>query len=133
MAIETIVAAIVGAVSAGATETGKKVVGDAYEGLKSLIKKRFGEKSEAAVAVEKLEASPGSEGRKITLAEELEAVGAGVDKEFVKAAEAVLAKIRELPQGTRIQQTATGDGNIQIAGHGVSVNAGSSGRSDDGG
>ena len=121
MAIETIVAAIVGAVSAGATETGKKVVGDAYDGLKSLIKKRFGEGSEAAVAVEKLEAKPDSDGRKATLGEELEAVGAGTDKELVSAAEALLAKIRELPQGEKTVQIAMRDNNAVAFGRGANA------------
>jgi hypothetical protein len=121
MAIETIVAAIAGALSAGATETGKKVVGDAYDGLKSLIKRRFGEVSEAAVAVERLEASPGSEGRKLTLGEELEAVGAGEDTELVSAAEALLAKIRELPQGEKTVQMARGKGIAQASGQGASA------------
>ena len=121
MAVETIVAAIVGALSAGATETGKKVVGDAYDGLKSLIKRRFGDGSKAAVAVKELEASPESEGRKLILGEELVAVGAGEDKELASAAEAVLAKIRELPQGEKTVHIAMRDNNAEAFGPGANA------------
>lgn len=117
MPVDEIVAAVVGALSAGATETGKKVVGDAYEGLKGLIKRKFGAESEAATALDKLEARPESDARKSVLKEELEASGAAIDEDLVAAAEALLARLKGLPGGDRIAMNAHGTGIAQ-ASHG---------------
>lgn len=122
MPVDAIVAAVVGALSAGATETGKKLVGDAYEGLKGLIKKRFGETSEVSAALEKVEAKPESDARKNVLREELESVDAGADAEMLATAEALLAVIRELPQGEGTTQTAHGKGNVMVSGPGATTN-----------
>jgi hypothetical protein len=117
MPAELIMSAIVAALSAGAatgaTEAGKKAIVDAYDGLKSLIKKRFGGNSEAAVALDKLEAKPDSEGRKQTLSEELESAGAASDPELVSAAQALTALIRALPNGEKHIQIAHGQGIAQ--------------------
>jgi hypothetical protein len=78
MAPEIVTNAIVAAISAGAVagtkDTAKSAIADAYDGLKSLIKKKFGYDSHAADAIDMLEAKPESDGRKQTLAEELRAV-----------------------------------------------------------
>ncbi len=112
MAIDVIVNAIAAALSTGAiaaaTDVGKNAVADAYNGLKNLIHKRFGHDSEAAAAVDKLEAKPDSEGRKQMLSEELESAGAGSDEELISAAQALLALIQSLPQGEKHIQSATG-------------------------
>ena len=117
MAIDVIVNAIAAALSTGAaaaaTDVGKKAVADAYDGLKSLIHKRFGSDSDAADAIEKLEARPDSAGRKQTLTEELEAAKADSDPELVSAAQALLALIRTLPEGEKHIQSATGQGIAQ--------------------
>jgi hypothetical protein len=63
MTPDTVTTAIVAALSAGAvtgaTETAKKAIADTYEGLKSLVKKKFGGDSDAAEAIDRLEAKPG--------------------------------------------------------------------------
>jgi len=80
--LTAIAAALSASAAAGVTEAGKKAIVDAYDGLKSLIKKRLGSDSEAAAALEKLEAKPDSEGRTQTLGEELESAGAASDPEL---------------------------------------------------
>ena len=109
-------AALSSAALAGAAETAKKAVGDAYEGLKSLIKSKFGAGSGASKAVDELEAKPDSEGRKQTLAEELDSAKATADEEVVSAAQALLKLIEALPEGQKFIQTATGTGIAQAAG-----------------
>lgn len=115
--VETIVAALTGALAAGAGKVASKAVEDAYGGLKSLILKKLGAGSEAAGAVAKLEAKPDSAGRRDVLAEELEAAGAGADAELVAAAhhlQAALATLAGESHGD-VHQTATGQGIAQAA------------------
>jgi len=69
-----IVAALSAGAVAGATDTAKSAIADAYQGLKSLIKKKSGDESEAAKAIERLEAKPDSDARNRLLAEELKTV-----------------------------------------------------------
>ena len=82
-----IVAALSAGAVTGATDTAKSAIADAYEGLKSLVKKKFGHDSDAAEAIDKLEAKPESGARKETLAEELKAVNSASDPELVSAAQ----------------------------------------------
>jgi hypothetical protein len=60
-----IAAALSAGVAAVATDTAKSAIADAYEGLKSLIEKKFGHDSDVAGAIDKLEAKPDSSARKI--------------------------------------------------------------------
>jgi hypothetical protein len=111
-----IVAALSAGAAAGATDTAKSAIADAYQGLKSLVKKKFGHDSEAAQAIEKVEAKPDSDGRKKTLAEELEAVNSTSDAELISAAQSLLALIKALPQGEKHIQYAQGTGIAQADG-----------------
>jgi hypothetical protein len=117
MTPEAITNAILAALSAGAatgvTDTTKKAIADAYVGLKSIIKAKFGRDSEAAVAIDKLEARPDSEGRRRTLSEELKAVNAVSDPDLASAAQSVLELIRALPEGEKHIQFAQGSGIAQ--------------------
>jgi hypothetical protein len=117
MTPDTVTNAIVAALSAGAvtgaTDTAKKAIADAYEGLKSLVKKKFGGDSDAAEAIVKLEAKPDSDGRKQTLTEELKAVNAVSDPELVSAVQSLLELIRTLPQGEKHIQVSRGTGIAQ--------------------
>jgi hypothetical protein len=108
-----IVAALSAGAVAGTTDTAKSAIADAYEGLKSLIKKKFGQDSDSADAIDNLEAKPDSDGRKKTLAEELEAVNPASDPELVSAAQSLLALIKALPQGEKHIQVARGTGIAQ--------------------
>jgi hypothetical protein len=88
------VSMIVTAVAAGAVAATKDVAGqaikDGYAGLKALVVRKFGERSDVADAVEGVEKKPDSKGRQETLKEELEAAGAGQDDELVRQAQALL-------------------------------------------
>lgn len=120
MPVDVILNAIVAAISSGvvaeSTEVGKKAIADAYDGVKSIIKRRFGGQSEAAAALEKLEAKPASVGRQQVLSEELETSGAASDPELIEAAQALLVLIHSLPRGEKHTQIAVGSGIAQADG-----------------
>jgi hypothetical protein len=83
MAPEVVTNAIIAALSAGAvagaTDTAKSAIADAYQCLKALIKKKYGDHSDVAEAIDKLEAKPDSGGRRHTALEELQAVNSTSD------------------------------------------------------
>jgi hypothetical protein len=103
-----IVAAISAGAVAGATDTAKSAIADAYQGLKSLIKKKFGYDSDVAEAIDKVEAKPDSDPWKQILTEELKAANLTSDAELVTAAQSLLSLIRALPQGKKHIQVAEG-------------------------
>ena len=117
MAPDIVANAIVAAVSvgavAGATDTAKSAIDDAYQCLKSLIKKKFGHDSDVAEVTDMLEAKPHSDARKILLVEELKAVNSTSDREVVSAAQSLLELIRVLPPGEKHIQIAHGTGIAQ--------------------
>jgi hypothetical protein len=65
-----IIAALSAGAAAGATDTAKSAIADGYQGLKSLIKKKFGDQSGVAKAIDRLEEKPDSGGRRQTVLEE---------------------------------------------------------------
>ena len=101
--MDPVTAAIVTALSAGAisglTETSKAAITDAYASLKDLLTRRFGVRSDVVKAVEDLEARPASAGRKETLQEEILAVQAEKDEEFLTAAQRVMTLIQPQQAG----------------------------------
>jgi hypothetical protein len=103
-----ILAAITAGVAPGLTEVSKKAIVGAYDGLKALIRRKFGDESELAEAVDKLEQRPESAGRKETLKEEVEAANAEKAPEILAAAQALLEKIQAQPGGEQHIQTAIG-------------------------
>ena len=116
MAPDIVANAIVAAISsgaAGATDTAKSAIADAYEGLESLIKKKFGHDSDVAEVIDLLEAKPDSSARKMLVAEELQAVNSTSDREVVSAAQSLLELIRALPKGEKLIQAAEGTGIAQ--------------------
>jgi hypothetical protein len=108
-----IVAALSAGAVAGATDTAKSAIADAYNGLKSLIKNKFGGDRDVAEAIAKLEAKPDSGARKEVLAEELKAVNSASDSELVSATQSLLSLIKALPQGEKHIQVAHGTGIAQ--------------------
>lgn len=101
--MEPVTTAILAAIAAGATagvsDTAKKAINDTYDGLKGLLQKKLGGDSKVVEAVEKLEADPESAGWKETVGKEVAKAGADRDQELIAAAEAVLARLEELPAG----------------------------------
>jgi hypothetical protein len=115
--MDPVTAAIIAALSAGAssatTEVAKKAIADSFEGLKALLRKKFGAGSDAVAAVDKLEGKPDSDGRQQVVAEELSAAGAPADAELVDAATALLEQIKGLPDGIHHVQIAQGSNIAQ--------------------
>jgi hypothetical protein len=136
MAPEIVTNAIIAALSAGAvagaTDTAKSAVADAYQSLKSLIKKKFGDHSDVAEAIDKLEEKPDSGGRRQTVLEELQAINSTSDPELVSAAQSLFKLIRALPQGEKHIQVAQGTGIAQAdRGSTATVNISTPRRDDD--
>jgi hypothetical protein len=116
--MDPITTAVIAAVAAGASsEVTKKTIAESYDGLKALLKKKFGSDSDVAAAVEELEKKPDAKGRRQTVEDELEAVNAGADTELLAAAQALLDQIKTVPQVEQNVQIARGTGIAQ-AGHG---------------
>ena len=112
-----LVAALTAGATSGVTEVAKKAIVDGYEGLKALLKKKFGNNTDVSDAIDKLQAKPDSPARRATLGEELTAANAVSDPELVSAAQSLLALIKNLPQGDQhVQQIAQGTGIAQAAG-----------------
>jgi hypothetical protein len=104
-----IIAALTLGVAGGVTEVGKSVIVEAYDTLKGILRQKLGGDSEVAAAVESLEKKPDSGGRQATLAEEVKAAQAEQDPAILAAAQALLDKLKEQPQGPQhIQQVAQG-------------------------
>lgn len=101
-----ILAAIVAGAAAGVTDTAKQAIGDAYKTLKGLLVRKLGGQSKAVEAINKLEEDPESAGWKETAGKELAKAGVDNDQDLVAAANQVMAKLQDLPQGERqhIQQ-----------------------------
>ncbi|TCG04924.1 hypothetical protein BZM27_37505 [Paraburkholderia steynii] len=112
-----IIAALSAAASGATTEVAQKAILDSYDGLKELLKKKFGTESDVVDAVDKLETKPDSDGRQKVLEEELSAAGAPADADIIRVATALLEQIRTLPGGTQPVQIAQGTGIAQAAGN----------------
>ena len=121
--MDPITAAIIAALAAGLTEVGKNTIVDAYTGLKSLLKKKFGDNSKVVKAVDNLEEEKDSKGYQITLQEQIAKAKADQDQELVQAAQALLREIRTQPGGEQHIQSIVGNYNAQVYGSGsASVN-----------
>lgn len=126
-----IVSAITVGVVEGATSTFTekitKVAGEAinykYQKLKTLLMKGYGEDSEVVRAVESLESNPKSEGRKLTLQEEVANSKVIQDPDLIRIAQDILKQIMTHTSTEQHKQLALGD-FIAQADHGgkASVN-----------
>ena len=88
--LSAIVTALVTGAAAGIKPTAEKVIKDAYEGIKALVKRRLN-----APVVEVLEADPTSETAKTLLGEQLKKAGAAEDEELLKQAKALLELVKQ--------------------------------------
>jgi hypothetical protein len=127
--MDPVAAAVVAALAAGAAtsagQVGEQVLVDAYTGLKALLRRKFGEQSGVAKAVQELEAKPDSTGRKETLKEEVADAKAAEDPEVRAVAEALLEQVKQRPGGGQLVQQATGSYIAQATGGSTaSVNIG---------
>ncbi len=88
--ITIIVTALVVGAAAGLKSTAEKAIKDAYDGIKALIKRKYGD-----VGLVELEKEPESEARRVSVAEDLTDAGAGEDAELLEQAKALLDTIRQ--------------------------------------
>jgi glycogen synthase len=122
--VDPITLAIASAVTAGVTKIGESAIADAYHGLKDLLKQKFGDASSVVKAADEIEANPESKSRPATLNEEVVAAKADQDQEILKAAEVLLAKVKETPGGeTIITQHISGGERHNIAGRDLLISS----------
>jgi beta-phosphoglucomutase-like phosphatase (HAD superfamily) len=126
--ISLIIAALGAGAIAAAKDTAGTAVKDAYQGLKTLIKKKFAEqgKTDSSTILDKYEQKP--EKTQALLEDEL--VESGLDKldkndEIIKLAENLLNQVKEQPGGQQIinqnisnvkYAATSGSGNASISG-----------------
>ena len=85
--MDPITTAILAALASGLKKVGEKAVVESYGKLKELLKRKFGENSDIADSIAKLESRPDSEARRKMLEEEARETGALKDSEILKAVE----------------------------------------------
>jgi len=119
-------AAIIAALTAGAlsgiTDTSRKMIADAYAGLKSLLIKKFGGQSAVVQSVTSLEAKPESPNRQGVLQEEVHAAKADQDPDLLQTAYMLLEQIKAQSGGEQHIQNAIGS-YIAQADHGSTATA----------
>ncbi|HUS69656.1 MAG TPA: hypothetical protein VM075_02625 [Anaerolineae bacterium] len=93
--ITIIVTALAAGAAVAAKDVSAQVVKDGYAGLKALIVRKLGEKTDVADALEYVERKPESEARQEALKEELDAAEADQDHEVVQQAQAFLDLLNE--------------------------------------
>jgi hypothetical protein len=91
--MDPITSAVVAALPAIASGLVQSSVKDAYEGLKAVIRRRWGDASPVAKSVDALEANPKSKGQAAVLAENVDSVKATGDAEVMQALEKLLAEL----------------------------------------
>lgn len=119
------VAALTVGATSGITDTAKALISDAYQGLKSLLSKKFGHESSLVKSIEVLEAKPTAVGRQQTLDEEIIDAGANCDQDIVQAAQQLLNLVQTQQGGELHIQHIVGNYNAVVQGTGnatVNVN-----------
>ena len=110
--MDPITAAIMAVLPALASDMVKSTVKDAYEGLKAVIRRKWGETSPVSNAISALEADPTSKAQAAVLEEKVGAVKASEDGEVARALQALLAEMKAHGVGgeavARIQFNMTG-------------------------
>jgi hypothetical protein len=97
--MDPITTAIVAALSALAPELVTSGLKDAYQGLKAVIRRKFGESSQVSKAVEALEADPGSKGQAAVLQEKVTVARASEDPDVMKALAELVNTLKEAKIG----------------------------------
>lgn len=118
--LEIITTTLIAGAAAMATETASTAISrGAYTGLKNLIIAKFGR---AKSAIEVIEDSPHDEDAKKIVARRLDEGKVADDPAISAAADKLLAVLKAAGVNVpAVTQTATGDGNVQIAGDGNKV------------
>jgi hypothetical protein len=108
----TAIVAALGVIAEGAGRAvGQNLATDAYEKLKTILKRKFGDDSEVVKAVDTVEEDPKSDWRQGMLKEKLEGAGADQDPEVRQAAQELLDRVKERPGGEKHVQIIRGNYN----------------------
>jgi len=114
--ISLIVSAVVAGVSAALQDTAGQTIKDAYAGLKSLLKRKFGGKPLAVSVLDNYEQQPDVWQKRLET--QLTEIGADEDEEIIRAAQQVLALAD--PEGAgagKYNVTISGGKGIVIGDH----------------
>jgi hypothetical protein len=134
-ALAIILSALAAGGAASTREVTAQAVKDAYSALKALVVRRFGNETDLATTIERLEKNPDSKPRLDSLREELQVAGAGSDMELVSLASGLLdiLKANARQQGNFMAilhgsgAIAQGVGAVAAAAGGVVVGGGEHG------
>lgn len=111
-----IAAGLAPGLAAGTKKVSEQVIVDAYTGLKSLIKRKFGDDSKIVQAIDTVEEEPEFEPNKLALQERVKAAKAIEDPELMAAAQDLLDKLNAKPDGQQaIQHIQNVYGNYSAA------------------
>ena len=110
--MDPITTAIVAALPALASDMMKASIKDAYEGLKAAIRRKWGEASPAAKAVESLESNPSSNEQAEELAKNIATINATADADVMHA----LAQLVDELKKERVGSEAVAAITINITG-----------------
>jgi phage terminase small subunit len=115
--MDPVTTAILAAIAAGVPKVIEQAAADAYDALKAVLRRKFGDQSDVIKATKDLESKPDSAGRQATLHEEVTAAKADQDPEVLAAARALLERIKAQPGGEQFVQTAIGSYIAQAGPH----------------
>lgn len=93
--MDPITAAILAVAPALASDLLTSAAKDAYEGVKALVRRKWGEKSAIDTAIEAVEEKPESQGKAAVLQEEVAAVGAAQDPELLAAVQQLIEMLKQ--------------------------------------
>jgi hypothetical protein len=120
--MEPITAAIVAALPALASETVKSGVKDAYEALKAVIRRKWGETAPISKSISALEEDPKSKAQAAVLEEKARAVNAAADPEVADVLKQLVNRLDA--HGINVQVTMSGGQVVGPVGGGI-INIGS--------
>ncbi len=125
--MDPITTAIMAALPGLASDTLKDAVKSAYEGLKAVIRRKWGETAPISKAIKAAEEDPTSKAQAAVLAEKVEAAKANEDSDVITALQELITALKTHDIGgeavARIQLNITGGTQTGIIGAG-SVTAG---------
>ncbi len=123
--MDLISASILAAITAGASETGKNIIGDTYNALKNVLKRKWGEKSDLFQALEKIEEKKDSAKCINNLQEEVKAVNAFEDPEVKYLAKELLKVLQKTSEGqSAMEKYHINADKIGIVGDNVHIEGG---------
>ena len=111
-----LIAGATAGIASGLTAASKKLIVDAYDALKLLLKNKLVDAGDLTDAVEHLDKKPESKSRQGSVEEEVKNAQADEDTELLKAALALRKALEESPEGqqllSKFQVTVQGDVGI---------------------